>query len=623
MERVPISEGRSTVSICLNMIVKNESKVIERCLHSVKAIISAWVIVDTGSTDGTQEIIRNYLAGIPGELYERPWVNFAHNRTEALTLAKGKGDYLLIIDADEVLVSKADFQWPFLTADAYHIETRFSTISYMRLQLVSNRINWRYVGVLHEYIFSDQAKNIQVLTGIYNIPHTDGARSSDPNKFKKDALLLESTLLEEPDNERYVFYLAQSYRDAGDWEQALRNYQKRVEMGGWAEEVFFSLYQIAHLYKAMKYSWEKVKEAYLKAFQFRPSRAEPLYEIALHYRKENAFQLAFTYAQMGESLPIPKDILFVKKQVYEYLLPMELAISAYWIGRHSESIRANNKILRTEDIPANIYNQTLKNRKFSLDAIYPVFSSKATVQHKIKVFIPFYNPGNFLDNCVSSLLTQDYDHFEMIFIDDASTDDAYLKVPVEDSRVTLIRNEQNLGGARNIHSCLTQYCEPDDIYVQVDGDDWLACNDALSYINNFYNTHQCWVMYGQFRYADGSHGWAIPFAGEADFRNLRNSWVCPAIRTFKARLYHRIGDQDPDYSCMKDRHANWFREAMDVALIYPIFELAGFDKVRFNDRILYVYNDEHPLNVHKTRRGPEVYNHIEISSKRPFAQLPY
>src|SRR5882724_9077499 len=123
-----VSRPRST--LCLNMIVKNERAVIERCLASVKSLISHWVIVDTGSSDGTQEVIRSFLREIPGQLVERPWVNFAHNRSEALDFAVGKADYLLFIDADEVLEFDADFVWPELAADAYSIETRLHGISY-------------------------------------------------------------------------------------------------------------------------------------------------------------------------------------------------------------------------------------------------------------------------------------------------------------------------------------------------------------------------------------------------------------------------------------------------------------------------------------------------------------
>src|SRR5579862_9029896 len=96
-------------SICLNMIVKNESKVIQRCLETVKKIIDQWVIVDTGSTDGTQNIVRKCLKEVPGALYERPWVNFAVNRNEALHLARNRADYILFIDADEKLEISYDF----------------------------------------------------------------------------------------------------------------------------------------------------------------------------------------------------------------------------------------------------------------------------------------------------------------------------------------------------------------------------------------------------------------------------------------------------------------------------------------------------------------------------------
>src|SRR5579872_2737177 len=94
-----IGQERSKPTVCLNMIVKDESEVIERSLSSIKHLIDYWVIVDTGSTDGTQTIIKKFLKGIPGELHERKWVDFAQNRNEALDLAKNKGDYLLFIDA--------------------------------------------------------------------------------------------------------------------------------------------------------------------------------------------------------------------------------------------------------------------------------------------------------------------------------------------------------------------------------------------------------------------------------------------------------------------------------------------------------------------------------------------
>ena len=130
-----------------------------------------------------------------------------------------------------------------------------------------------YKGVLHEYIECEQANSQGFLAGIKTITFLDGARSSDPHKFKKDALLLEQALLEEPDNERHVFYLAQSYRDAGDPDQAIKYYQQRVAMGGWDEEVWYSLYQLALLRQQKGVPWPEVMQSFLQAYEFRPPSA--------------------------------------------------------------------------------------------------------------------------------------------------------------------------------------------------------------------------------------------------------------------------------------------------------------------------------------------------------------
>ena len=159
------------------MIVKDESRVIQRCLASVKQLIDYWVIVDTGSTDGTQSIIREFLKEIPGELHERPWVDFAYNRNEALALAKNKGDYLLFIDADECLVFYESFAMPELTSDCYLIciQTREKLIFYRRM-LIKNDLRWSWEGVVHEEVLCDQAKSYEILCGVINDASQKGNR---------------------------------------------------------------------------------------------------------------------------------------------------------------------------------------------------------------------------------------------------------------------------------------------------------------------------------------------------------------------------------------------------------------------------------------------------------------
>ena len=143
-----------TQSICLNMIVKDESHIIEKTLENLCSYInfSYWVISDTGSTDNTKEIIREFFKEkhIPGELLDHTWKDFGYNRTKALESAYFKTDYVLIFDADDSI--HGDFKIPtLLDSDLYDIKIG-KDFTYWRPLLVSNKIKWKFVGVLHEFL---------------------------------------------------------------------------------------------------------------------------------------------------------------------------------------------------------------------------------------------------------------------------------------------------------------------------------------------------------------------------------------------------------------------------------------------------------------------------------------
>ena len=129
------------------MIVKNESHIILECLKSVYKEIDYWVIVDTGSTDDTKEIITNFFKekNIPGELHERPWISFGHNRTEALELCKDKAEFAFMIDADDYLVGSLNFvSEP--DVDGYIVRLGREEFSWWRSQIFRIESGWRYVG---------------------------------------------------------------------------------------------------------------------------------------------------------------------------------------------------------------------------------------------------------------------------------------------------------------------------------------------------------------------------------------------------------------------------------------------------------------------------------------------
>jgi hypothetical protein len=203
-------------TVCLCMIVKNERHALLRCLESARRLIDHWIIIDTGSLDATQDLIRDALRDIPGSLIERPWRNFGHNRSESIALARDCSDYLLTLDADEYFDMDADFKWEHLTQDVYDFLVESSGTNYSRIQLVRSSLPWRYEGVLHEYITCDRGHTQARMHGVRTIRLLEGARSRDPLTYRNDSLLLEEAIQQDPTNTRNMFYLAQSYRDASE-----------------------------------------------------------------------------------------------------------------------------------------------------------------------------------------------------------------------------------------------------------------------------------------------------------------------------------------------------------------------------------------------------------------------
>jgi glycosyltransferase involved in cell wall biosynthesis len=351
------------------MIVRNEEPVIRRCLESVRPLISSYVICDTGSTDETIRIVRETLEGLEGEVFETPWEDFAFNRTEALKRAFKKADYLLILDADEVLKFEPGFKFPRLDKDGYYFRVESGDIVYDKMQLVRGDLPWEYKGVLHEFISCPEADSVMhPLEGIRTIRYADGARARDPLTYKKDALILERALLTEPENPRYLFYLAQSYRDAGEIDLAIRNYWQRFLLGGWVEEAWYSLYSIAGLKARRGDPREEVLSVYLDAYAFYPARGEPLYRIGLFYSQRKEYRLAYLFLRPALDIPFPaNDRLFVEKAVYDYLLPLECAVAAYYLGEDAEAIDLYDSILTDPELPLDIRALAERNLAFSLD----------------------------------------------------------------------------------------------------------------------------------------------------------------------------------------------------------------------------------------------------------------
>ena len=359
-------------AICLNMIVRNEAHIVHDVLDSVAPHISSWVIVDTGSNDGTQDVIRNQMAclGIPGELHERRWLNFGHNRTEALTLAQGHGDYIWVIDADDVLVGTPDFTQ--LSADIYWLRYQYGAdVSYWSPLLFRDGLRVRYQGVVHERPACDGPYVAERLEGEYHIEYRHlGARSQDPQTLTGDRDLLLAEVERNPEDVGSVFHLAKTYSALGDFMNARKWYAQRAEMGGWDEEVYQSKYRLAVSMQEIGEPWPDVQEAYLKAWEFRPTRAEPLYAIAVRHRVDGSYRLGYDFAARAAQIPLPdEDILFVRADVYAWRATDEQAVCASWIGQHAEAFTLCRGLLARPDIPDGDRQRIAGNRDYSVPAM--------------------------------------------------------------------------------------------------------------------------------------------------------------------------------------------------------------------------------------------------------------
>jgi glycosyltransferase involved in cell wall biosynthesis len=240
----------------------------------------------------------------------------------------------------------------------------------------------------------------------------------------------------------------------------------------------------------------------------------------------------------------------------------------------------------------------------------------------IKIIVPFYNASKFIERCVSSVITQKYDNFKTIFIDDASTDDSWDKLPHNDQKAICVKNQVNVTALPNIHKVIMEYCQPHDIVVLLDGDDWLPNNKVLQYINEFYCKNDCWIMYGQASWTDGRRGIAQPYKSKEEFSLMRKlPFYVSHIRTFRAGVYHAIEKQDPNFSCMKDKNEEFYRCTYDVAIMYPIMEISGYEKTKYNDKSLYIYNRDNPISDDKVRQQLQWEIHQEVLKKPAFKQI--
>lgn len=346
-------------TICLNMIVKDEAHVIERCLSSVKPMIDHWIIVDTGSTDGTQKIIKKFMKGIPGELHERPWVDFATNRNQALKLAKGKADYIFFIDADDYLDCQDFSIFDNLTLDYYLVPIQFNLMQYQRPQLIRSSLTWEWKGVVHEQLQGSPKYQGCLLEGVKVIASHDGSRSSDPDKIFKDIAALEAALKKEPHNPHYLYYLGASYAAVELFDKGIEFFEKRMNHPDRSSEVFLAMYHRATLMELQGYPFQEVVQAYSQTYEQDPRHVAPLLRLSRFLAKNEMYYLGYLVAKKGSGIPFNPELILTEPWMFNWGIKFEQSVCAYWIGRYEESLKLSEEILSIPSLPDEV-RETVK-----------------------------------------------------------------------------------------------------------------------------------------------------------------------------------------------------------------------------------------------------------------------
>jgi FkbM family methyltransferase len=368
--------------VCLNMIVKNEAHVIHECLESVVHLVDYYVINDTGSTDNTKQVIREFFDrhNIKGEIIDHEfrtckchgpeykkydWFHFGWNRSYALDKCRGKADYIFIMDADDIVEGSLKFP-PKLDADQYYLHVRTDYNHYQKPLLIRNdpKLKWRWECGLHEFL-TGEAKTTYRLIGDYAIiSRRLGDRNKDPLKYYKDAAVLEELIRDFPNEIRYKYYYAQSWFDAKEYEKAIAEYKKVIdECYEYDKDRAYSCYYMmgrAHILKNAPI--EEIENVFAECQRKFKHRAEPAYQLCSLFSQRGEYQKAYDYGVKGLGLSSEiQTAFYIDKSIYEYKLLDEMVFCASELKRYSEALKWAEQMEKENKYPKESYEALMEN----------------------------------------------------------------------------------------------------------------------------------------------------------------------------------------------------------------------------------------------------------------------
>lgn len=366
-------------TICLNMIVRNEGRIIERCLKAALPLVDMVSITDTGSTDDTIEEILQTCEPSKCEISHVIWSDFGTCRTVALENAKRLDcDYILFLDSDDLITGTIDKEK--LIADIYSVKIKVGEVGVYRPLLVRSDKANKWVGAVHEYLDCSGSKG--TLSTIEIQSFSDSARNKSGEKFLQDIQILKRSL-DRKRTSRDLFYLAQSYRDAGFPAEAIKYYEERSITPGWSEETWYSIYQVGWCYSILGKD-RKAKEWYLKAFEFNPRRAEPLYHLGCVYAKQEQFQVARIYLERALKIKKPSSTsLFVHESMYDWRIMDEYMVACSFTGDYEDADLVGDILLSSSEVPSEEKPRIKENCEMIRERLKVVRENGSSIQSQV------------------------------------------------------------------------------------------------------------------------------------------------------------------------------------------------------------------------------------------------
>lgn len=379
-QNVSDSQQKSKVNLCLSMAVKNDEEFIINCLDSVRDIVDCISICDLGSTDNTLAIIEQFAIdrGILGYVYKHEEKSFDPSQTYLIQYAQKtivklglspSDTYILPLEAEMELRVNPSFSKDALQEDGYSILERSLPLSYAAYspRLLKAALPWENNGLAEGSWYCEEVKPLVKLNTLVIVDEMPEVRKIA--RLKRNVHQLQKAIQYNPDDGEYPFVLAQSLKGLKEFDKAIPYYHQGIAKNKNAEKVWFSNFMIGECYESLQ-EWERALYWYLEAYQYNPSRPEPLYKIAAHYRWIGKHELTYLFGKHGSRIPYPKNPTIMNEPMMEdYQLDEELSISSYYTKYREDGFVAINNLLLRKNVPWRSVNQAYHNALFYVEPL--------------------------------------------------------------------------------------------------------------------------------------------------------------------------------------------------------------------------------------------------------------